>query len=631
MEANVLRKVNNPGDLKLLSEFELAQLAEEIRNLIIDTTSKTGGHLASSLGAVEISIALLRTFDPPRDKIIWDVGHQTYAYKILTGRKDRFHTLRKPGGLSGFPKRSESEYDVVDSGHAGPSLGYAFGLALSRDSKGENYKIAAVIGDGSMTSGVAYEALNQIGHYLKSNLTIILNDNGMSISANVGGFSSYLSRIRIKRTYTQIKEQLEEFARTCPAFGDAMVKLATNLKKAITHAILPGMLFESLGIKYVGPIDGHDIALMEKTFIEASQVNQPVLIHLVTKKGKGYEHSEQRPEKFHGVPSFDKKNGELPGLTSGQETYTSVFGSAIVDAARKDKRIFAITAAMRLGTGLEAFSRIFPERFIDVGIAEQLAVTLGAGLALGGLKPVVAIYSTFLQRAFDQLSQEVCLQGLPVVFIVDRAGIVGEDGETHHGYFDLSYLRALPNMTVMAPSCAKELEEMLDFALSLEKPAAIRFPRGKVPKLDGMGEEPLGMGRGEIISQGKDLAIFSIGDMLPRAVEVVKELKQEGITTTLVNARFAKPLNNSFVGDVAKDKKLVVTVENNIINGGFGSAILEVLANLGITVPVLTFGLPDRYIEHGTIEGLLDSVGLKPETILSRILGYLKVIDEKKA
>ncbi|MDD5748427.1 MAG: 1-deoxy-D-xylulose-5-phosphate synthase [Actinomycetota bacterium] len=626
MEESVLENIKKPQDIALLDEDELERLTFETRKLIIETTKVTGGHLASSLGAVEITVALLRVYDLPHDKIIWDVGHQAYAYKILTDRQSKFHTLRQWGGISGFPKRSESEYDIVDSGHAGSSLGDAFGLAIARDFMGEKFNIAAVIGDGSMTSGVSYEALNQIGHYINSNLVIILNDNGMSISQNVGSISSYLSRIRIKPAYTHMKQHLEEFFMTLPRVGEATLKLMTQIKESLTRAVLRGLFFESLGLKYVGPIDGHNIFEMEETIREAIQIDAPVLIHVVTQKGKGFKPSERKPEKYHGVSST-RKSDKSKERAEEEKTYTELFREAIVEVAKEDRRIFAITAAMTLGTGLDEFSKLFPDRFYDVGIAEQLAVNLGAGLALGGLKPVVAIYSTFLQRAFDQLSQEVCLQNLPVLFVVDRAGLVGEDGETHHGYFDLSYLRMLPNMTVMAPGCGWELKAMILYALSLNSPAAIRFPRAKPLVVDEAGRTGIESGKGEVIREGKDISIFSIGDMLGSALSVADKLKESGISATVVNARFVKPIDSEFVAEVAKKKKLIATLEQNVCSGGFGSAICEQLAKENLNIPVMIRGLPDSYIEHGTQGELLDSVGLSPDAIFRDILRFFKEND----
>ena len=625
MRPSILDKVNVPSDINLIPEHELDQLAEEIRELIIETTSVTGGHLASSLGAVELAIAVHRALDAPRDRIIWDVGHQAYAHKILTGRRDQFQTLRQYGGISGFPKRAESEYDVVDSGHAGTAISYGLGLVIARDLIGENYAVAAIIGDGSMTSGVAYEAMDQAGHHISSNLLIILNDNEMSISQNVGGIASYLSRLRLKPGYAHLKEELGDILKTMPGLGDGLVRVASQVKDSVTHALVPGVLFEALGLKYVGPIDGHNIAQVEDTIREAFIVDGPVLIHAVTRKGKGYEHSERRPEKFHGVSGFDIENGMMT-KKAGQIAYTDIFAKAMVKLGEKNPRIVAITAAMKLGTGLDAFSRRFPRRFFDVGIAEQFAVNLAAGFALGGLQPVVAIYSTFLQRAFDQLSQEICLQNLPVVFAVDRAGLVGEDGATHHGYFDISYLRVLPNMTVMAPGSGDELEKMLVFALDLGSPVAVRFPRGRAETLQGVGEEPLVLGRGEIVRHGSDVAILALGDMVGIAVETSKALEESGISAAVANARFAKPIDRELLQGLTKGKKLVVTMEHNVASGGFGSGVLEALKESQSRVPFMLKALPDVFVQHGKTAELLDEVGLSATNVAAEIVDRLDTL-----
>ncbi len=629
MEPSILAKVNSPRDLRLLSDEELARLASEIRELIVKTTSVTGGHLASSLGAVELAIAVHRALDTPRDRVIWDVGHQAYAHKIITGRKDSFPTLRQYGGLSGFPRRAESEYDVVDSGHAGSSISYGLGLALARDLVGEDYAVASIIGDGSMTSGVAYEAMNQAGHHLSSNMIIILNDNEMSISRNTGGIASYLSRLRIKPGYTHLRDELEEVLKTMPGLGDGLYRLASQFKDGLTHALVPGMLFEAFGLKYVGPIDGHDVRQLEETIREAREIQGPVLIHAVTQKGRGYRYSERRPEKFHGISAFNSDTGQVNKRASSM-TYTDVFSAAMVKVAMEDPLVVAVTAAMKLGTGLDEFSHRFPRRFFDVGIAEQFAVNVAAGLALGGLRPVVAIYSTFLQRAFDQLSQEVCLQGLPVVFAVDRAGIVGEDGCTHHGYFDVSYLRMLPNMTVMAPGDATELEPMLRFALSLGGPAAVRFPRSEAPDIEGVGGGELEPGRGEVVRRGGDVVIFALGDMVKVGLEAAELLEDRGIAASVVNARFAKPVDAGFVEEAARGKSLAVTLEDNIVNGGYGEAVLEALEERVPGIPVLIKGLPDEYVQHGKIFELLDDVGLSAACIATDVEARLGM-HEKEA
>lgn len=601
---------------------ELSRLAGEIRELIIKTTSVTGGHLASSLGAVELAIALHRALDSPRDRIIWDVGHQAYAHKILTGRKDDFHTLRQLGGIGGFPRRLESDHDVVDSGHAGSAISYGVGLAIAREKLRQHFTVCSVIGDGSMTSGIAYEAMNQARNYLDSNLIILLNDNEMSISRNVGGLASYLSRLRIKPGYTHFKEELEEVLKTMPGLGDGIIKIASQVKETVTHALVPGVLFESLGLKYVGPIDGHDIEEVETTIREARDIPGPVLVHAVTVKGKGYDHSERRPDEFHGVSSFDEPTGRMNGAT-GRKAFTDVFSEEMVRLGRERPGLVAITAAMKLGTGLDAFSRHFPGRFFDVGIAEQFAVNLAAGLAIGGLEPVVAIYSTFLQRGIDQLSHDVCLHDLPVVFAVDRAGVVGRDGSTHHGYFDISYLRMLPNMMVMAPATAGELASMLRFALDSGHPVAVRFPRGEAPVIDGVGDSPITRGVGEVVRDGADAAIFAIGDMVRPALEAAAMLEADDISASVINARFAKPIDEAFVLEQSEGKKVVLTAEDNVSSGGFGGAIEEILACRGAG-PVIRKALPDSFVLHGSTSELLVEAGLSPTAIASDVVRALE-------
>lgn len=623
MVDSILKRVNSPSDLKSLSYEELECLASEIRELIIETTSLAGGHLASNLGVVEIAIAVHRAFDAPLDKVIWDVGHQAYAHKILTGRREAFKTLRQKGGIAGFPRRRESPYDVIDSGHSGGSISYGVGLALSRELTGSDYGIVVIVGDGSMTSGVAYEAMNQAGHHLNSNLVVLLNDNEMSISKNVGGFASYLSRIRIKPSYTYVKKEIESILSAFPGWGEAIYRVITNFKESISHALLPGLLFEAIGLKYVGPIDGHNIKELEQTLIEARKVDGPVLIHALTRKGCGYPPAEEKPDEFHGVGPFDKETGSLE-KKQGIRTYTDIFSDAITTIAGDRKKLVAITAAMKLGTGLDKFSKRFPDRFFDVGIAEQLAVNLAAGLAIGGFEPVVAVYSTFLQRAFDQISQEVCLQNLNVVFVVDRAGLVGEDGSTHHGYFDISYLRLLPNMTIMAPADGRELELMLRYAIELGTPAAIRFPRNLADFIQGYEPSSISTGKGDLLKDGSDVMIIAVGDMVSRALRATEILAGEGISAGVVNARFAKPLDSDFFKNACVGKKLVVTLENNTLSGGFGSALIELFCDSGLELRVMRKGIPDRYIEHGTIDQLIDEIGLSPEKISKDVVYALQ-------
>lgn len=615
--------MNSPRDLRLLDEQELGRLASEIRELIIRTTSTTGGHLASSLGAVELTIAVHRALDSPRDRIIWDVGHQAYAHKIITGRRDSFGTLRQMGGIGGFPRRDESPHDAVNSGHSGTAISYGLGLALARDLLRQDFAVCSIIGDGSMTSGVAYEAMNQAGHQLKSNLIIILNDNEMSISQNVGGLAAYLSRLRIRPGYTHFKEELEDILKTMPGLGDGIIKVASQVKDTITHALVPGMMFEALGLKYVGPIDGHNVAEVEETVREAREIQGPVLIHAVTVKGKGYGPAERRPDEFHGVSSFDVISGDIP-RKPGSRSYTDVFSDVMIELGRERPRLVAITAAMKLGTGLNAFSRRFPARFFDVGIAEQLGVNLAAGLAIGGLEPIVAIYSTFLQRALDQIAQEVCLHDLGVVFAVDRAGLVGQDGATHHGYFDVSYLRMLPNMTVMAPGTGAELAQMLRFGLDLGRPAAVRFPRGQAAEVEGAGIQPLESGKAEVVKEGSRLAIFALGDMLSHAVETAALMEAEGVSTAVINARFAKPIDEEQSVELSRGKDLVITMEDNTVAGGYGEALEDILSRRSAGTRVMVKGLPDRFIEHGTCSELFEITGLTPQGIASEALKELE-------
>lgn len=623
-QGSILACVNSPRDLRLLNHEELLRLAAEVRELIITTTSTAGGHLASSLGAVELAIAIHRALDSPRDKVIWDVGHQAYAHKIITGRREEFRTLRQLGGVGGFPRRAESPHDAVDSGHSGSAISYGLGLALARDLLHEDYAVCSVIGDGSMTSGIAYEAMNQAGHHLDSNLIIVLNDNEMSISKNVGGLAAYLSRLRIKPGYTHLKEELEDVLMTMPGLGDGIIKMASQVKESITHALMPGMLFESLGLKYVGPIDGHNVEEVEETVREAREIGGPVLIHAVTMKGKGYPPSERRPDEFHGVSSFDKASGRI-AQKAGARSFTDVFSQEMLSLGRERPKMVAVTAAMKLGTGLDAFSKRFPDRFFDVGIAEQLGVNLAAGLALGGLQPVVAIYSTFLQRAIDQISHDVCLHDLPVVFAIDRAGLVGQDGSTHHGYYDISYLRMIPNMTVMAPGCAGELSLMLRFAVDLGSPAAIRFPRGEAPDIDGVGIEEIRAGIGEVVSSGEDVVLLALGDMVAPAIEAAAILEGRGVGAGVVNARFAKPVDEGCVRRLVEGKKLVVTLEDNVACGGFGSAVEDVLARMEGAPPILVKGLPDSFVEHGPTSALLEQVGLTAQRVADDVSAILEL------
>jgi len=629
MEHELLNTINNPKDLKNLSSGELAKLATEIRSRLIETVSDTGGHLASNLGAVELTIALHRSLESPKDKIIWDVGHQSYVHKLLTGRNKTFSTLRQYGGLAGFPKKSESEHDFFDSGHASNSISFALGMAEARDKKGGDENVAVVIGDGSLTGGMVYEALNQAGH-LNTRLMVVLNDNEMSISPNVGAISTYLAQVRLDPSHTKLRKEIEKRIKKLPRIGELVYDIGMHIKEGVKALLVPGMLFEELGFTYIGPIDGHDISEMERNFALAKQVEGPVIVHVVSKKGLGYTPAVEKPEKWHGIAPFVTQTGK-PKSSSDVPTYTEVFGDTMVDLAKKNDRIIAITAAMTSGTGLDEFAREHPDKFYDVGIAEEHAVTFAAGLALEGYQPVAAIYSTFLQRSLDQIIQDVCLQELPVVFAIDRAGIVGEDGPTHHGAFDLSYLRGVPGLTIMAPKDEEELRHMLYTALEMGKPVAIRYPRDKglgVEMSDGYRSIP--EGKGEILLEGEDVCILAVGRMVQFSMDAARELKDRGISASVVNMRFVKPLDEELITWAAGNHRLVVTVEENSLQGGFGSGVLEVMAELGFNTPVQRMGLPDRFISHGSMKRLLAEVGLDANGIAYGINRKLDEIGSEK-
>ncbi|MDO8444739.1 MAG: 1-deoxy-D-xylulose-5-phosphate synthase [Deltaproteobacteria bacterium] len=619
MTPPLLQDINSPKDLKKLKPEELSQLSEELRDAIISTVSKTGGHLASSLGVVELTIALHYLFDAPVDKIIWDVGHQAYAHKLLTGRRDSFHTLRQEGGISGFPKRDESEYDCFDVGHSSTSISAALGMAKARDLRGDRNKVIAVIGDGSMTAGLAFEGLNHAGH-LDTDLIVILNDNEMSISQNVGGLSSYLNRIMTGHFYNKFRKETESFLKHIPKFGGPMLELARKAEESFKNLIVPGMLFEELGFKYFGPIDGHDLNSLMETLSNIKDLNGPILLHVITRKGKGYKPAEERPDEFHGVGSFDIATGKATKLGDSR-SFTDVFGDAIVELAREDDGILAITASMPQGTGLEKFGKEFPARFFDVGIAEQHAFTFAAGLACEGYKPVVALYSTFLQRAYDQVLHDVCLQKLPVVMALDRGGIVGADGPTHHGLFDFSFLRHIPNMVVMAPKDEEELRRMLKSAFSFGLPASIRYPRGSVYGVKADKEvRELEIGKGEVLRDGEDVCIVAIGSTVYPAIIAAQELEKEGIKAAVINARFVKPLDADLITDMAGKTGKIITVEENVLQGGFGSAILEMLEEKGISgIKVKRLGIPDKFVEHGGQDALRKRYGIDKDGIVKAV------------
>ncbi len=601
----VLSKIETPQDLRRLSLNELIEAAGEIREMIIRTVSETGGHLASSLGTVELTLALHYVFNTPVDRLIWDVGHQAYAHKIVTGRKDRFSTLRQEGGLSAFPRREESPYDVLTVGHSGTSISAAAGIAEGRCLGKEDFKVLAVIGDGSISAGMAFEGLNWCGDQ-KKNLIIILNDNELSISPNVGALSSYLNRIMTGHTVRRLKTDLKGLIKSIPGIGEQMVKLSRQLEESVKSLFVPGALFEDLGFTYVGPLEGHRLDHLIGNLKNVRDLKGPVLVHVITRKGKGYLPAETDPLKYHGISKFDIASGQPAKPEVEIPTYTNIFGATMVRLAQDNKRIVAITAAMREGVGLTEFARLYPERFYDVGIAEQHAVTFAAGLAIESFLPVVAIYSTFLQRAYDQIIHDVCLQNLPVVFALDRSGIVGEDGPTHHGLFDLSYLRSIPNLVVMAPKDENEIQHMLKTAVECGRPAAVRYPRGQGAgvRLDNQ-PRLLPLGKGEIIRKGSDLAVLAIGSCVYPAEMAALLLAKEGISITVINARFVKPLDEDLIVTTCKNIKYLLTVEDNVLNGGFGSAVLELLASRGIWgLKVKMLGIPDRFVEHGALKDL---------------------------
>ena len=614
----ILDNINSPADLKKLSYQELEVLSKELRDYVIKVVSENGGHLASNLGVVELTLALHRVFDTPRDKIVWDVRHQSYIHKIITGRRESFKTLRKINGISGFPKREESVYDSFETGHSSTSISAALGMAKARDLAGENYSVAAVIGDGALTGGMAFEALNHAGDF-PTNLIVILNDNEMSISHNIGGLSNYLSKIRTEPAYFKMKGKIEAILNRIPVIGGSMFRGAERLRDWMKYLLVPGVIFEELGFKYFGPINGHDIRKLEDVIKRAKSYNgYPVLIHVVTVKGKGYSIAENKPDIYHGISPFFIENGELKSKNS-KKTYSEIFGDTLLKLAGEDNKIVAVSAAMAEGTGLSAFASKYKGRFFDVGIAEQHAVTFCAGLASEGFRPVFAVYSTFLQRAYDQIIHDVCMQKLNVVFAIDRAGIVGSDGETHQGVFDITYLRHIPNIRIMSPKDGNELSEMLEMALSLEGPMAIRYPRGKAKKFE-FAHTPLELGKSEVILEGEDGVIISEGNMVSTALEVCERLEKAGRNFTLVNARFIKPLDEELLVGLSKKHKLIYTLEDNVVSGGFGSSILELLSRLRADVDVRIIGFDDSFIPHGEKEELYSLKKIDSESVFNTIM-----------
>jgi 1-deoxy-D-xylulose-5-phosphate synthase len=618
-----LEQIKSPADLKKLAIADLKKLAGEIRTEMVYRVSKNGGHLSSNLGVVELTIALHYVFNSPVDKIIWDVGHQSYPHKLITGRYDKFSSLRKYKGIAGFPRRDESEHDAFGTGHSSTSISAALGIIEGRDKNKEDFKVIAVIGDGAMTAGLALEGLNNAGD-LKKDLVVILNDNEMSISPNVGALSAYLNRILTGELYQKFKKETRSFLEGIPKLGDKAAKIAQKTEEMLKGFFLPGILFEELGFNYVGPIEGHNIELLIDTLKRIKTSALPILIHVITKKGKGYEFSEKDPSMFHGIGPFKLETG-APATGAGL-TYSEVFGDTLTELAKTDEKIIAITAAMKEGTGLEHFARKYPERFYDVGIAEPHAVTFAAGLATQGLKPVVAIYSTFLQRAYDEIVHDVCLQNLHVVFAIDRAGIVGEDGPTHNGLFDLSFLRHIPNLAVMSPKDDIEFKYMIELALNHKGPVAIRYPRGKVPVQDQGAKSFDGfkIGESEILKQGKDVALIAVGNTVYPSLNVAEQLEKEGFSVMVINARFVKPLDRNLISSVASVVPRIVTIEDNILQGGFGSAILEFLNKTEFShIRIKRLGMPDKFIEQGSQEELRRIYGLDEEGIHTAVLSLL--------
>ena len=614
----LLDKINQPNDIKKLEKEELKDLAQEIREFLIDKISTTGGHLASNLGVVELTMALHLVLNLPEDKIVWDVGHQAYTHKILTGRREGFDVLRKYGGMSGFPKRKESNCDCFDTGHSSTSISAALGYVQAREIQGEDYTVAAVIGDGALTGGMAYEALNNASR-LKENFIIILNDNNMSISENVGGMSSYLGNLRTAESYNGIKESVANTIGKNPVYGDKVMKNLIKLKSGIKQLFIPGMFFEDMGIKYLGPVEGHNLEKLVKALKEAKKVKGPVLVHVMTHKGHGYVPAERHPSRFHGTEPFDIETG-LPLARKKKPSYTNVFSTVMFKLGARNEKVVAITAAMPDGTGLKRFRNAYKERFFDVGIAEEHAVTFAAGLAAGGMIPIVAIYSSFLQRAYDQIIHDVCIQNLPVVFAIDRAGLVGSDGETHQGIFDISFLSGIPNMHIMAPKNKWELSDMMKFAVEFTAPIAIRYPRGEAYDEFKEYRTPIVLGKSETLYDEDEIALFAFGSMAKTAKEARDELKKIGYNCTLINARFAKPFDEEKIKELAAEHKLIVTLEEGVRLGGLGERVANFVSEKNLDVKVEIIAIPDEYVEHGNVDILKKEVGVDTESVVKRIV-----------
>ncbi len=624
----LLEKIEQANDIKQIAPEDYGVLAEEIRQFLIQTISVTGGHLGSNLGAVELTMALHLFLDLPEDKLIWDVGHQSYTHKILTGRRDGFVNLRKFGGMSGFPKRKESDCDCFDTGHSSTSISAGLGMVKARDIQGGSQTIVSVIGDGSLTGGMAYEALNNASR-LETNFIIVLNDNNMSISENVGGVSKYLNNIRTADTYLGLKEGVYNSLHGKSKYGDKVVSQIRRAKSSFKHLVVPGMFFEDMGITYLGPVDGHNIPEMVHMLKEARKVKKAVLIHVITQKGRGYTPAERHPARFHGAEPFDIETG-IPSAPRMKANYTDIFSTVMCKMGQRDEKVVAITAAMPDGTGLKRFRNMYPERFFDVGIAEEHAVTFAAGLAAGGLKPIVAIYSSFLQRAYDQILHDVCIQNLPVVFCIDRAGLVGSDGETHQGIFDLSYLSSIPNMHIMAPKNKWELSDMIKFALAFGGPMAIRYPRGEA--FDGLknNRAPIVYGKSEAIYREKDIMLLAVGSMVKVALTVREQLIEQGVACSLTNVRFVKPIDEEAVREACAGHRLIVTMEENVASGGYGEKVREYVSSLGVSTKVLSITIPDEYVEHGNVELLKQEIGIDAVSIVEKVRAKFRTMTDEQ-
>lgn len=622
----LLEKIEQSSDIKKLKEEDYPVLAEEIRQFLLEKISHTGGHLASNLGVVELTMALHLAFDLPTDKIIWDVGHQSYTHKLLSGRKDGFDELRQFGGMSGFPKRKESPYDAFDTGHSSTSISAGLGIAQAREILGDSYSVVSIIGDGALTGGMAYEALNNAAQ-MKKNFIIVLNDNEMSISKNVGGMSKYLSNVRTKESYAELKLNVVKGLSSIPFIGKGLSNGLYTVKNLIKQLFVPGMLFEDMGITYLGPVDGHNVKEMIRVFKEAKRVRHAVLVHVLTKKGKGYEPAEKNPARFHGVEPFDIATGK-PLKEKKYPSYTDIFSEKICSLAQKNKKLVAITAAMPDGTGLSKFAAKYPERFFDVGIAEAHAVTSAAGMAAAGLKPVVAVYSSFLQRGYDQVLHDVCIQNLPVLFAIDRAGLVGSDGETHQGIFDISFLSLVPGMSIMAPKNLWELQDMLEFGMDFNGPLAVRYPRGQAYRgLEGFSA-PIEYGRAEMLYEEKDIALFALGSMVSTGEHVREKLKEKGYSCTLVNARFVKPLDTDMIDRLCRSHRLIVTMEENVLRGGMGMCATRYIHEHYPKIRVIQVALPDAYVEHGNVSVLREMLGIDSDSVIRRI--FSEFIDKEQ-